>query len=109
MRRERRQPTCREQVYPQRAALETRGTRARWQHEHPAGNHVGFAALHRTCVGLNKRGCIFRELELWDAVACLGLDSILPGVRTGRSLQLLDVVAKHQRRHLTRAEWWRVA
>jgi hypothetical protein len=88
MRRERRQACyrCRERVYSQRAALETRGARERWQHEHPAGDHVGFAALHRDRVGLNERGRVCRERELWNAAACLGLDGILRGGHTGCSV-----------------------
>jgi hypothetical protein len=104
MRCERRQPTRREWVYPQRAGLETRGARERWQHEHAAGDHVGFAALHRACVGFNERGSLYRELGLWVAAACLVLDSILPGVYTGRSLQLLEVGVRIERRQLTRAD-----
>jgi hypothetical protein len=105
MRRERRQPTRREWVYPQRAGQVTRGARERWQHEHPAGDHVGFASLHRTSVDFNERGSLCRELGLWVAAACLVLDDILPGVYVGRSLKLLGVVAKRQRRHLTQADW----
>jgi hypothetical protein len=102
--RERRQPTRREWVYPQRAGQVTRGARERWQHEHPAGDHVGFASLHRTSVGINERGSLYRELGLWVAAACLVLDSILPGVYTGRNLQLLEVGVRIERRQLTRAD-----
>jgi hypothetical protein len=104
VRRERRQPTRREWVYPQRAELGTRGARKRWQHEHPAGDYVGFAALGRTRVGFNERGSLYRELGLWVAAACLVLDSILPGVYTGRNLQLLEVGVRIERRQLVRAD-----
>jgi hypothetical protein len=94
---------CDERVYPQRAGLETQGARERWQHEHPAGDHVGFAALGRTRVGINERGSLYRELGLWVAAACLVLDSILPGIYTGRILQLLEVAVRIERRQPTRA------